>query len=244
MYISSPFLIAALGSIACAQTTPQRFTPATSAKLEVVFNSTAVNTPGQLLSKTTTSTQPQIALSNVQSTQNETYMFIMLDLDVPPQGSSTKRRVLLHALTTGFKATQQRITGSGTLLASPQKGPAMYIPPGPPATDTIAHRYVELLFRQPANLNVQASDFANITGRFNFDVVKFMAENQVGAPVAGNFFTVDGRANATAASGSGTATGSGGIARNTLVPFEGAAGRREVAWGFVGMVGGLAVVVM
>ena len=119
----------------------------------------------------------------------------------------------------------------------------MYIGPGPPATDTIAHRYVQLLFRQPTTLNVQASDFADVMGRFNFDITTFMAENQLGAPIAGNFFQVDGRANATAAT-SGAATGSGGIARSTLVPFEGVAGRREVALGLVGVLGGLAVLVV
>jgi phosphatidylethanolamine-binding protein (PEBP) family uncharacterized protein len=91
---------------------------------------------------------------------SETYMFVMLDLDVPPAEGSTARRVLLHAMNTGFKATQQRVGGTATILASTQKGPAAYLPPGPPATDTMAHRYVQLLFRQPDALAVQASDFA------------------------------------------------------------------------------------
>ena len=88
-----------------------------------------------------------------------TYMFVMLDLDVPPEEGSTKRRVLLHAMNTGFKATQQKISGSATLLASTEKGPAAYIPPGPPPTDTIPHRYVQLLFQQPGDFSMSASDF-------------------------------------------------------------------------------------
>jgi hypothetical protein len=62
-----------------------------------------------------------------------TYMFVMLDLDVPPEAGSTKRRVLLHAMNTGFKATKQKIGGSAMLLASSEKGPAAYIPPSIPA---------------------------------------------------------------------------------------------------------------
>lgn len=170
-------------------------------------------------------------------------MFVMLDLDVPPQESSTQRRVLLHAMNTGFKATQQRIGGSATLLTSTQKGPAIYIGPGPPATDVIAHRYVQLLFRQPASLNVQASQFANVTGRFDFDITKFMAENQLGAPIAGTFFMVDGRANATGAA-SGTATGSGESARNTIVPFEGAGGQTAVSLALLGVGMGLVMLVI
>jgi hypothetical protein len=159
---------------------------------------------------------------------SETYLFVMLDLDVPPAEGSTARRVLLHAMNTGFKATQQRVGGTATILASTQKGPAAYLPPGPPATDTMAHRYVQLLFRQPDALAVQASDFANTTGRFNFDVTTFMKENGVGAPIAANFFMVDGRANATGA-------------RNATVPFEGGVGRKSVSFGLVGVLGGLAV---
>jgi hypothetical protein len=193
---------------------------------------------------------------------SDTFMFVMLDLDVPPEQGKTARRVLLHAMNTGFKATQQKASGSATVLASKQKGPAMYLPPGPPATDTVAHRYVQLLFREPATLQVKASDFANTTARFNFDINKFMTENALGAPVAGNFFMVDGRANSTAEGGngngngngnarqsgnarpSGSATRSAGMPRNTTVPFEGAAGRLEVSHGLVGVLGGLALLVL
>lgn len=164
-------------------------------------------------------------------------MFVMLDLDVPPANGTTKRRVILHAMETGFKATQQRVNGSATVLASTQQGPAMYLPPGPPATDTMAHRYVQLLFQQPAVLKAKAADFANSTGRINFDITKFMADNGVGAPVAANFFTVDGRANATAGNGAPTQTGSGGRARNSTVPFEGGVGRIEASVGFMGVLG-------
>lgn len=170
-----------------------------------------------------------------------TYMFVMLDLDVPPEQGSTTRRVLLHAMNTGFQATQQKISGSATLLASNEKGPAAYIPPGPPPTDTIPHRYVQLLFEQPANLNVQASDFKETGARINFDINAFMAKNKVSAPLAGNFFMVDGRASATAR-GTASASGSGGLPGSTPQPFTGAAGKHGLSPGMAGLLGGLAVV--
>lgn len=170
-----------------------------------------------------------------------TYMFVMLDLDVPPEEGSTKRRVLLHAMNIGFKATQQKISGSATLLASSEKGPAAYIPPGPPPTDTIPHRYVQLLFQQPAELSVKASDFADTSARIGFDINAFMTKNKVSAPVAGNFFMVDGRASATA-KGTANASVSGGMARSTVQPFTGAAEKFGLSPGMAGLLGVLAVV--
>lgn len=166
-------------------------------------------------------------------------MFVMLDLDVPPAQGNSSRRVLLHAMNTGFKATQQKIGGNATLLTSTQKGPAAYISPGPPATDTKAHRYVEMLFQQPTSLQVTATDFANTTSRIGFDINTFAQKNGLGTPLAANFFTVDGRASGSA---SGTATSSGGISKNTLQPFTGAAGRVDMSLGLAGLLGGLALI--
>lgn len=164
----------------------------------------------------------------------------MLDLDVPPEEGSTERRVLLHAMNTGFKATQQKISGSATLLASTEKGPAAYIPPGPPPTDTIPHRYVQLLFQQPADLSIQASDFANTSARIGFDINAFMTKNKVTAPMAGNFFMVDGRASATT-KGTASVSGSGGLAGSTVQPFTGAAEKFGLSPGMAGLLGGLAL---
>lgn len=165
-------------------------------------------------------------------------MFIMLDLDVPPAQGNSTHRTLLHAMNTGFKATQQQINGAAVILASPEKGPVMYLPPGPPATDATPHRYVQLLFKQPANLSVPVAEFAVVQDRINFHITSFMAENGVSAPIAANFFQVAGRASANSGP-SGTATGTGGIARNTLQPFEGAAAKMTFSHGLAGLVGGL-----
>jgi hypothetical protein len=170
--------------------------------------------------------------------KSETYMFVMLDLDVPPANGSTTRRILLHCMNTGFKATGQQLSGAATLFASPEKGPAAYIPPGPPPTDTVAHRYVQLLFQQPSNLSISEADFADTQNRFNFDVASFMATNGVSAPVAANFFRVDGRASATA---TGAASGTGAMPTSTLESFQGAAGKMDLPYGLAGLIGGVAL---
>lgn len=83
--------------------------------------------------------------------------------------------------------------------------------------------------------------FADIQQRIGFDVQQFAADNGLGEPVAGNFFTVDGRVReAEVVPGNATATVSGGIVRNTLVPFEGVAGRNDRSLAMGGLLGGLA----
>jgi hypothetical protein len=170
--------------------------------------------------------------------QSDTYVFVMLDLDVPPANGSTTRRVLLHCMNTGFRVTQQQLSGATTLLASSENGPAAYLPPGPPAIDSVAHRYVQLLFPQPSNLSVQTSDFVVVQDRIKFDVSSFMSENGVSAPVAANFFLVDGRDSAEA---TGTATGSSGVATSTLQSFDGAAAKMDLPYELAGLLSGLAL---
>ncbi|KAI4627678.1 hypothetical protein J4E80_001812 [Alternaria sp. BMP 0032] len=242
MHFIPSVLVAGLVGLAQAQV-PSGFTPQATTKLEVIFNSTMVNTVGQQLAKASAATQPQLALSSAMIDASQTYMFVMLDLDVPPADGGTERRTLLHCMNTGFKATKQQLMGAVTLLASSEKGPAPYIPPGPPATDTVAHRYVELLFPQPASLNIQASAFAGVQDRIGFDIQSFMSQNGVSAPLAANFFRVDGRISATA-SGTGSATvASGAVATPTGTPqaFTGAAGEISVPYGTAGLLSGVAL---
>lgn len=185
--------------------------------------------------------QPAIALSQSMLTSADEYLFVMMDLDVPARGTNVSRTTLLHAMVQNFKATTQKVTNNSDLLSSSSKGPATYISPSPPATDTKAHRYVQLLFTQPTDFDIQATEFSNTTARLGFDINAFMQSEGLNAPLAANFFTVEGQASGGA---SGTATSSGGIAKNTLEPFEGAVGRVEFGWSVAALMGGLALLAM
>ena len=227
MHFSTSFLVAAAAvGLAQAQgVTPSGFTPAAKTQLDLIFNSTKVEKPGQMLSKAACASEPQLALPSSAVSMSDTYVFVMLDLDVPGQGNNATRRVLLHAMNSGFKATKQSVAGGAVLLASSEKGPATYIPPGPPATDTKAHRYTQLLFKQPETLKVTAKDFANMQARLNFDIASFAKTNGLGEPIAGNFFMVDGKASGGAGGATGTRgaggakqTGGGGRKGNSTSP--------------------------
>ncbi|EUC34852.1 hypothetical protein COCCADRAFT_35551 [Bipolaris zeicola 26-R-13] len=255
MFFSTSILAIAIAGLVQAQA-PPGFTPEAANKLEVIFNSTMIDTPGQLIPRAAAATQPRLALSSALINMNEQYMFIMLDLDVPPANGTTERRVLLHCMNTGFRATRQQLSGAARLLASSQTGPAAYLPPNPPPVDTVPHRYVELLFKQPSNLSVSESTYANVQNRINFDIEAFMSDNGVDAPLAANYFHVDGRAGAASATGSSASvsgapaaatgaspsgTGAGAAPSSTLVPFEGAAGKASVPVRTAAQLGGLAL---
>ncbi len=71
----------------------------------------------------------------------------------PGASSGGARRTLLHAMIQDFKPS-----GSGGTLTSSATGPTSYMGPAPPPeTPAHAHRYVELLYEQPASFAVPAA---------------------------------------------------------------------------------------
>lgn len=192
---------------------------------------------------------------------------MMLDLDVPaaalngtnsmPPADPNARLTLLHALTTDLTPTTQRLlsslsptngangTADSVLLTTPtvEQSPAAYLGPSPPNTDTTPHRYVSLVFEQPASgLQIEAGAFDDIQARIGFDVQAFMQENGLSEPLAGNFFVVDGMNPESGAGFNGSATGTGGIGGPTGQPrlFEGTAAATEAA---LGLAAGFAMMV-
>ena len=78
-----------------------------------------------------------------------------------------------------------------------------------------------------------------MSGRLGFDLQSFVSAAGLGMPVAADFFVVVGAQSQVASgsgsgSGSASATASGGIARDSLLTFEGAAAAAEKS----GLLGG------
>lgn len=264
MYISVILLFVSLLGPALAQT-PPGFEPTVIQQLTVMYNSTVVSPAGMQLSKagkqnfrypppqlhtnytTATRSQPTIGISGIDTTSS--FIFIMLDLDVPSQSADGSRRTLLHAMSTGLKATTARVADSVSTLQSSDTPAAPYIGPSPPMEDpAFGHRYVQLLFAQPANFSVSASQTQAVSSRIGFDMLSFMANAGLAAPVAGNFFVVVGQDEAAAASATAAASvaasGSGGVPASTAQPFEGNAGRVEMGGIWMCLLAGMAVVVV
>jgi len=242
MRASSLLLLVSLLGVSQAQT-PSGFTPSVANQLTVMFNSTVVSPAGVQLSKAATQNQPTIGMSGVNITG--TFIFVMLDLDVPSNSANGTRRTLLHAMNTGFKATSQRTANSVSILQTSDSGPANYIGPSPPVeTPAFGHRYVQLLFAQPTSFAVPMTQSIAVSSRIGFDINTFMADAGLAAPLAANFFVVVGVQDALTsgtAVASMAATGSGEISKSTLAPFEGKAGRIERRGWWAGLLGFLAV---
>jgi hypothetical protein len=93
---------------------------------------------------------------------------------------------------TGFKFSG---TAKNTtyVLSSMDTPAASYMGPGPPAeTPAHPHKYVELLFPQPASFAVPASTECVLSNRVGFDINKFITASSLDAPLRANWFTVTG----------------------------------------------------
>ncbi len=168
---------------------------------------------------------------------NTTYLFVMVDPDVLYPPGNTTKSVYLHCMNAGFTASTQMLVPNATTLTSATQGPATYISPAPPSNDTNPHHYIQLLFQQPASFNPQSFNYTAFTSRLNFNITSFMAQNGLSAPVAGNYFLVNGSANANATStASATTSATGASSTSSVMPFTGAAGKKEVGLGLVGFV--------
>jgi phosphatidylethanolamine-binding protein len=119
----------------------------------------------------------------------------MIHLDRPASftnPSAGPRRTNLHAMISGFKAGTTTADGVHT-LTSTATTPKAYVGPGPPPeTPPYAHRYVNLIFEEPAGFAVPASEAAQIRAGIGFDLAKFTTAAGLKAPIAANYLNVTG----------------------------------------------------
>ncbi|KAL2065761.1 hypothetical protein VTL71DRAFT_3431 [Oculimacula yallundae] len=185
-----------LTSLAFAATilaqTPPNFNPNVTSTLQVKFGSKYV-TPGLSLTKAETAKVPTIGTSDADL--NGTYIFFMIDLDVPGAlvgGPAGTRVTNLHCLLTGFTSTS-KATNSIYTLSTKDTSPKAYVGPGPPAeTPPYAHKYVELLYAQPAGFKVPSTQTSAISKGIGFNLTSFVVDAKLGTPLLANWFTVTG----------------------------------------------------
>ncbi|KAK1760382.1 phosphatidylethanolamine-binding protein [Echria macrotheca] len=189
MLISSLTWGAVLAGLASAQT-PPGFSPAVTERLDLVFGTKVVTVPGTSLTKAETAKQPVLGTTDV--VLNGTYLWMMIDQDVPANfqnPSAGARRTNLHAMISGFKSSGETSNGVHT-LTSTSAGPVAYTGPAPPAEKPpYAHRYVSLLYETSSTFAVTKTQVGQT---FGFDLAAFVKTVGLGQPIRGNYFNVTG----------------------------------------------------
>ncbi|MCJ1365556.1 hypothetical protein MMC16_004680 [Acarospora aff. strigata] len=203
--------------------TPPRFTPSSSTRLNLSFGNISI-TPGLQIGINVPASAPSVAATSALS---GTYLLTIVDPDAPtPQNPN--RSEIIHLLQPSVSFAQ---TGPFAAMFSAPAIVPYARPMPPPVSD--AHRYVALLFAQPANFTLPAG--FNATNRMNFNLTNFAAQARLGTPIAANYFLVSNMTGTAGAVGGRNATGTVALsamptatstARNgtaTPVPFKGAA---------------------
>lgn len=215
-------LLSAAGSLVTAQT-PQGFTPQTNTELYVQFHNYSV-TPGLLIPRDATANPPNITTATYAANNSARAVVMMIDLDVLRNNT---RVPLLHWLAPNVTKVNPNAQNSTLNITNPRaqgdRG-APYLQPSPPVGD-IPHRYVQLLFAQPANFSTVLASYGNLSdtnNRVNFSYNAFIQRAGLGAPLAANYIRVQ-RLNTTNATTTSSTTAAAGTASRTSSTSSGVA---------------------
>ncbi|KAF3004953.1 hypothetical protein E8E13_007705 [Curvularia kusanoi] len=190
MFVKPTLAVAAALGVAHAQTGPGFPIPASQA-LTVSFGNNTVSPAGELIPRSETVNPPSIstpvwyASSDANAPSNAPGVLLMVDLDVPRNGS---RAQLVHWVATNVTRGSGGSSSNGTPLVIPNN-PVPYLQPSPPVGDS-PHSYNIVVFAQPANFTIPAK-YSNLTAnRLPFDVSQFVSDTGLGQPLAGSYFQV------------------------------------------------------
>jgi phosphatidylethanolamine-binding protein (PEBP) family uncharacterized protein len=130
--------------------------------LRVHYTNITVTKPGSSFGKPDVATAPTLSVSSsITKSANTKYIAITLDLDAPAPSFNVASPIL-HWLQAHLTIEGQPDADGFAKLVSSEKPAAPYLPPNPPFFST-AHRYVFMLWEQPADL----TDNEEIKSRLN-----------------------------------------------------------------------------
>ncbi|KAM0351032.1 hypothetical protein ACHAPU_002813 [Fusarium lateritium] len=152
---------------AAANLIPENFEPTTD--LRVTFDGKAVEL-GNLLRANDCKRSPSIQFApEADAPGDATYMLLLVDPDAPTP-DDPKFAFWRHWVLPGL-----RPLSSGDTVAQGKPALTEYLGPGP-KDDSKPHRYLLLLYRQPASLDLAKEDVGGeeFTQRRSFDTTKFV----------------------------------------------------------------------
>jgi len=177
-----------------------------SALMTVAFPGVGPISPGQNLSIQQTAPAPGVTITPANSSVPTTGNFTLMMVDARAVGTNESNGQILHWLT-NFATLQNNSSPPPSLNVSGAGGLVVtnYVSPQPPV-GTGLHRYVILLFSQPPSFSPPANlSSPNVGIDLYFHLTDYISSSNLGKPIAGMFFEVQGPANVTS---SATVSGS------------------------------------
>lgn len=167
--------MASLENLKKEQVVPDVIDISPAKEIQVIYTSGIKVEQGKELTPTQVKDQPQF---EYEAKPDELYTLAMVDPDAPSR-KDPKYREVLHYLVTNIPGSD---VSKGDILAE-------YIGSGPPSASNY-HRYVFLLYHQKNGKVVSPMKISKTSreGRFNFSIRNFAKANNLGEPVAANFY--------------------------------------------------------
>lgn len=145
---------------------------------------------------------PEIFAPNESSSATGTYLVILIDQDVLPEGQNEKVE-FLHWFQPNLAESPDLLSGllrihnssDASNATSATLPSASYLAPTPPGGSGV-HRYTFLLYSQPEDFRVPASyaaffaDVPDLSNRLPFDIEDFAEDSGLGQPIAANWLRV------------------------------------------------------
>lgn len=167
--------MASLENLKKEQVVPDVIDNIPSKEIKVKYGSEVGVQQGKELTPTQVKDLPKF---EYEAQAGELYTLAMVDPDAPSR-AEPKYREVLHYLLANIPGND---VSKGDTLAE-------YIGSGPPK-GTGSHRYVFLLYHQKNGKLVSSMKIAKTSrdGRFNFSIRNFAKSNNLGEPIAANFY--------------------------------------------------------
>lgn len=167
--------MASLENLKKEQVVPDVIDNSPTKGIKVSYNSGVKVEQGNELTPTQVKDQPNF---EYEAENDQLYTLAMVDPDAPSR-SEPKFRSVLHFLVANIPGND---VGKGDVLAE-------YIGSGPPK-GTGLHRYVFLVYHQKNGKLVSPMKITKTSrdGRLNFSIRSFAQTNNLGEPVAANFY--------------------------------------------------------
>jgi len=150
-----------------------------------------VDAPGHEYTMNQTHVEPRFWLTPVtESFTNQTFVLIAVDPDAPSRANPFRAEVRHLLASVRFRGKKAK-KGEPTLLVNATQPLTPYLGPAP-AVNTGWHRYMFVVYEQPANFFDIVDHNITQEARIYFNVSTFAKQMGLGNPIAGTFFSVSG----------------------------------------------------